>query len=577
MGQLPLELNLLHSHGLISHLDYYFARSTASIWPDTPELVRIALALAAQAVEKGDVCLDLNGTHGEKWVSQEAEGDWFCLPDRKTWESELRDSPLVCSGGRAVSYKTFPLVLDGQGYLYLTRYYDFQNRLTDNLARRFSGRSMRLDPEFVRGRIASHFQGQNPDHVRYQKEAVEKALSNDFVVISGGPGTGKTHITNLIKSILREWVENQGLPRLRILSLAPTGKAASRLREGRTIHSALVPKWDEPGFSHGAKNPLAVDMVIVDEASMIDLALMTRLMDAIPPTARVVLLGDAHQLAPVQAGSVFCELCRLPALEAHTAFLEHNFRSAGRGGIAALAQAVKSNDPGGVERILTREDHGDLSYIDPESPGDFDRSVAQVIRGGYRSLVESPDVETALERLDDFRILCPHNDGPGGRLPINHLCESLLQSRGDFGINMPILDKLIIVESNDYKRGVFNGETGIVYRDGSTLRAAFNGHDPEGMKVFRQKELPGHTTAYAMTIHKSQGSEFDTVLICLPHTLSRALTRELIYTGVTRARNKVIIAGPMAVIQEAVSVSTELGGTVGHALEKRLESHEKTD
>ena len=577
MGQIPLELDQLHTHKLISHLDYYFARSVADVHGVSHEWSRISLALASMGLAQGDICLDLDRMAGSRLAAPDSPEIFATLPEKSQWLSHLQADAMV-SGGDAhgAGQGITPLVLDDNGHLFLARYHDFQMRLVANLSQRFQRRSLCPDAEFTTAQVNAAFDGQNPDHVRFQKDAVEKALAHDFVIISGGPGTGKTHITNVMKKILRQWGRDQGLSELRILSLAPTGKAASRLKDGRTIHSALGPKWDGPGFVHGTDYPLAVDLVIVDEASMIDLALMTRLLEAIPVTAKVILLGDAHQLSPVQAGTVFCELCRLPGLEFCTAFLAHNFRSHGREGIAALARAVKQGEARQAEEILTGNAYPDLEFVDT-SQTPADTAMQRLIYEGYKDFMESPDVETALGRMDGFRILCAHNDGPEGRLPINHLCESILHSRGDFDINVSILSRMIIIGSNDYKRGVFNGDTGVVYREGGMLKAAFPGESSEDRKVFRHVDLPAHDTAYAMTIHKSQGSEFDTVLIRLPETPSRALTRELLYTGITRAKDRVIVVGRPEVVREAVSLSQELTGTVGAALEERLRCHETID
>ncbi len=579
MGQLPFELEYLHTHRLISHLDYYFARSVSSAFPDSGPMAQAALALTVGALEQGHTCLDLHRI-ADTDIGSPDNPEFVCrVPGLDQWLDCLRSQGMVGTGRTTPGGmgENRPLVLEGDRYLYLARYHDFQNRLVKNIAARVGRGATAVDPTFAEEKVAAAFGGGDPDHTRFQKEAVEKALAHDFVVISGGPGTGKTHITNIIQSVLHQWNRHRNRPPLRIFSLAPTGKAASRLKNGKTIHSALVPNWDSPGFVHGPDNPLAVDMVIVDEASMVDLALMTRLLEAVPMTARVILLGDAHQLAPVQAGSVFSELCRLECLKHHTAFLEHNFRSAGRRGIAALAQAVKEADTKGLEAVLTKEDHSDLTFLDMDEDPDAQARFQAVIKDGYSPLFNSRDPKIALEKLDEFRILCPHNQGAEGRLPINHLCESILQKRGEFGINTPILDRIIIIGHNDYKRGLFNGDTGIVFWDKGVLKAAFEGEEGTPMKVFRNADLPAHDIAYAMTIHKSQGSEFGTVLIRLPDTLSRAVTRELLYTGVTRARKKVILAGRLPVILEAVQTAQEVTGTIGGALENRLNQHEEID
>ena len=563
-----LSLEQLHVQNLISHLDYYFAVTTANVFPSCHPLARIALALVSRALGAGQICLDLNDP--PPLVPLEDLGTGIALPPGEEWIAALDGDPMVARAGEG---GICPLVLDGQGHLFLRRYYDFQCRLAANLAQRMGKASMAMEPAFISRQLSRHFGAATPETMGQQR-AVEKALTHDFVVISGGPGTGKTHITRVIQASLDAWVANSSP--LRVLTLAPTGKAAARLKGGRTIHSALVPRMDRPGFRHGRNNPLAADLVIVDEASMIDLALMTRLMEAIPPRAKVILLGDGHQLSPVQAGAVFWEICQIPCLESHRAVLTHNFRSQGKTGIENLGWAVNQGDEGAVSQILSQQNYPDLIFMDPDKTPDIETRLRKIIGDGYHSLVSAKDSGQALERLDEFRVLCAHNNGPSGRLPINHLCEKILRNPLDFAIKERFLEGMIIIQTNDYKRGLFNGDTGIVYTEDGMNRADFPGENGE-IRSFRYRDLPAHETAWAMTIHKSQGSEFDRVLILFPDTLSRAVTRELLYTGITRARKQAIIIGKMDVIQRAVTVSMDFTRTLGPALEEEVGCDEKVD
>jgi len=312
----------------------------------------------------------------------------------------------------------------------------------------------------------------------------------------------------------------------------------------------LIPRKDRPGFVHGKDNPLAADVVIIDEASMIDLALMTRLMEAIPLSARVILLGDDNQLPPVQAGAVFSEICRAETMAPVKVSLTYNFRSRGKTGIEHLANAIRKSDVEETTRILTRESYPDLVF---EPPGEDRSQVLETyIQSGYGPLMRQQDLAGALAAMDRFRILCAHNVGEFGTLQINHVCEKVLRGKPHSAITDRFVKQMVMIRTNDYDRGLFNGDTGIVLQEKEHLVAGFRMED--GMiRRFGYMDLPSHEPAFGMTIHKSQGSEFDTVLILIPDHVSRVVTRQLLYTGVTRAKTKAVILGPLPVIQAAMS------------------------
>jgi exodeoxyribonuclease V alpha subunit len=345
-------LAVLHESGVILHQDYYLAQSLGRAFPGVSDLCRLSCALASKALAEGHICLDLASMAGQKISAEPGAAPLVRLPGLGAWTRELAESACVATAA-AASKKgdrswvlRHPLVLDRDNFLYLAKYYDFQERLIHNIAGRVSGNSgTEIASNFIDKGLEEQFDGQDPERTAGQRRAVKKALESRFLVISGGPGTGKTFVTAIIRSVLENWHREQGLPGPVILSLAPTGKAAERMEVGRTIHSVLRPSLNGVGFLHGADNPLRADLVIVDEASMIDMALMTRLVEAVPKTARLILLGDKDQLSPVQAGAVFTDLCMVRGLEASRAFLSVNFRSGGNSGISTLARAVNENDP----------------------------------------------------------------------------------------------------------------------------------------------------------------------------------------------------------------------------------------
>ncbi|MCP3943518.1 MAG: AAA family ATPase [Desulfobacteraceae bacterium] len=565
--QLKLDLSTLNDLQLVSHLDYYFAKTMADLFCETTPLVLASCALVSKALADGHICLDLEKKAGTSLniVEQDA---CISFPDFEEWESTLAGAAMV--GCEPMdSAKASPLVLDVTGKLYLSRYYDFQKRLVDNLSSRMAGLPAPMDDKFVHKHLDPLFSGQNLEQVEKQRQAVQKVLAYNFVVISGGPGTGKTHITTMITTLLGLHALSCKKRLPKIISVAPTGKAAARLMDGRTIHSVLKPLKGLNGFFHTKKNPLNVDVVIVDEASMIDIALMTRLLEAIPPEAKVILLGDKNQLSPVQAGAVFNDICRVKGLGSHLVFLEYNFRSRGKTGIENLARAINRNDLTTMENILSHAQYPDIGFEETANQGNIEQIIEKYIVRGYSSVTEQTDLLSGLDKLDNFRILCAHNKGAAGTLQINHFCEKILRSQSNFDIRKRFFKKIVMISSNDYHRGLFNGDTGIVHEENRVIKAGFR--DFAGnIRQYRYLDLPAHDTAFAVTIHKSQGSEFDCVLIIIPEKLSPIVTRQLLYTGVTRARKKVIIVGSLDVIKEAVNISFDHTSNVAVLLEQRL-------
>lgn len=558
-------LHSLHEHGVINHLDYYFALSMAGVFPHDHGLVPVSCALVSRELADGKICLDIKKLSGTTIRLTENPEDTLQLPGCDAWIKVLESASMV--GKPQEADGRLPLVLDADGCLYLSKYHDFQHRLVKALSERICSHPLPLDPKFVQAAVDQVFKGLNPDHVQYQKKAVITALSRNFTVISGGPGTGKTHISKIIRQVIQDHAAANGQPVPRFLSVAPTGKAAVRLQDGATIHSVLIPKKNQPGFVHGKENLLAADVVIVDEASMIDMALMTRLLEAIPPDARVILLGDENQLSPVQAGAVFSDICRTNVLKHCVVFLAYNFRSGGRTGIENLANAIRKNDVAAVTKILTKNRYPDLLFQQPDKG--YATTLAPHIKEGYAGFMQQQGLSASLAAMDDFRILCAHKNGEYGTLQINHLCEKILRRVFDSGIRERFLKHLVMITANDYTRGLFNGDTGVVLNHKGVPTAGFTMED--GMvRKFRYLDLPSHEPAFGVTIHKSQGSEFKTVLIVIPDQLSRVVTRQLLYTGVTRARQKAIIVGGLDVIQEAMAVSLAKTSNLPHQLDREL-------
>ena len=427
-----------------------------------------------------------------------------------------------------------PLVVDGDR-LYLRRYWDYEQQLARAiLARAANTKKPRIQTS---GDL--------------QQAAAANAVARNFSVITGGPGTGKTHTVRAILKLLRA---QPGGAELKIALAAPTGKAAARLSEAlredgleaTTVHRLLGSIPDSPYFRHHAERPLTADVVIVDEASMVDLALMAKLVAAVPLTSRLVLLGDRDQLASVEAGNVLADICAAAEVQQsplHGAVVElrENYRFTTTGGIYRLSSAVNNGDAKAGLTVLQNPDD-ELRWERLPASAELGAALRERIIAGYASCLEAADPAAALGQLQRFRILCAVRQGLFGVENLNPLAEQalaeagLLKPRPGWYAGQPI-----IITRNDYNLQLFNGDSGIILPDpdaSGELRAFFL--SPEGkLRRFLPSRLPLHETSFALTVHKSQGSEFDRLLVILPEKDSPVLTRELLYTAITRARSGV--------------------------------------
>lgn len=558
----PFDLDNLFDHHFFSNLDYFFAGSMAKAFHEKEPIVLISCALVSKLLFEGHICLDIKEMAGTVRSVSHTNNDRVKFPDLNIWLKALKQSMMVSDNIQT------PLVLDREHKLYFSKYYNFQIRLSKNIAQRVSLKPLKLDTGAIDEMLESNFSKTGPHSMR-QKKAVKNAVFNYFTIISGGPGTGKTTVTTVIKKMFLLSAEKFSLPVPEIICAAPTGKAASKMEQGRTIHSILKPLKDSPGFYYHKDNPLQIDMIIIDEASMIDISLLTRLLEAVPLEAKVIILGDKHQLSSIQAGSVFSDLCSVKGLSSNIFFLDYNFRSKGKTGIENLSKAINNNDGNRLEEILTSGRYPDIVFENFQGNIPIAGAVKKYILKGYKPFVSADTVEAALNELDEFKILCAHNSGEYGTLQINHVCENILRSDNNFDIQGKLFKKIIMVNTNDYKKGLFNGDTGIVFEKRTGVNTFFRTLE-KNIKQYRASDLPGHGAAFAITIHKSQGSEFKTVLIIMPDKPSPVMTRQLLYTGVTRAKINIIIIGNIDIIKKAINLSVIRNSGLSMYLEKEI-------
>jgi exodeoxyribonuclease V alpha subunit len=535
--------------GFAEHVTRWAANRGAA--PESLAVLKLAAERASLATAEGSVCVPLAA------VADEFEGKSL---------AELRELLLASHMAGAPQGEPLPLVLDAGNRLYLRRYFDYERRLAHSLVRRAALGEPPPAP------------GAKPD---WQKFAVELALRRRLTIVSGAPGTGKT--TTVAMLLARILEENPGA---RIALAAPTGKAAARMLDGlraaslppsirdhlpaesHTIHR-LLGVTPEPGrFRHHAGNPLPLDTLVVDEASMLDLALAVRLVEAVPEGARLVLLGDKDQLAAVEVGSVFADMSARGSspLADSVVWLTESHRFAADSGIGRLAALVNAGEATRALEWLAQGGDPSVAWIDEPGGviGDDTRKVALDGYGAYlEALRASPDDRAAVFRaFERFRVLCAVRETSRGVNALNKLLGAHLRASLDHpldpGAPAPwYRGRPVMVLKNDSVLRLYNGDVGICLPDAAGKLAVWFPDGHSGFRSLAASRLPRHEDAYATTVHKAQGSQFDEVLLILPGEAGKTAVRELVYTAVTRPRLRVTISAGTEVFRAACSRATE--------------------
>jgi exodeoxyribonuclease V alpha subunit len=452
-----------------------------------------------------------------------------------------------------------PLVLDQKGRLYLRRYFEYEQRVATAILTRCDG-----------AKVAAARDD--------QQLAVNTAVARRFTIISGGPGTGKT--TTVAKILVR--IADSAPSKPRIFLAAPTGKAAARLTQrvreeiaaieckhpewiqlsASTIHRLLGVRGDSIYFRHDARNPLPADVIIVDEASMVSLPLMAKLLDALPDKCKVILLGDRDQLASVEPGYVLGDVAAAaktsPRLQTSLVVLRKNYRFRDDSGIYALCNAARDGDFDAALNVL-RARHSDVTTAPTPSPAELSARLREPVLAHYREYLSAHDPAQALELFSRFRILTPLRRGAFGVTKLNQIVEEILRAEGLIDDRRELYQGLpVLITQNDYDLKLYNGDTGILspdYDNDGQLAAWFEADGK--LRRVPPARLPEHEKAFVTTVHKAQGSEFERVLFILPPEESPVVTRELIYTALSRARSNLEIWCDEPVFESAINDKTE--------------------
>jgi len=588
----------LKTSGVFNDIDIHLADFFTGKAAGSDPALYLLILLLSNRLSQGDVCLDINEIEGRPLSDFIEAGELLQdinIPDKKKILSVVKKSGIAGADGDPM-----PVIIDGDERIYFQKYYFFEKQLAESLKRM----ALPVLHETITPGVTEMFSRLfklKEGETDWQGVAAWCALNSSFSVISGGPGTGKTSTVIRILSLLAEMMGGG----ISIALAAPTGKAAARLRESvtasletlpvseeikaaipretYTIHRLLGSVSGSPEFRHNSENPLRYDVIIVDECSMADLALMYRFFKAVKPGARVILLGDRDQLSSVEGGAVFGDICdrgrahgyssqfiRKGSLLLGEAFsrdaeaesaetplsgtmtiLRKSYRFSGESGIGLLSDLIRNGDHAGAVKIISDRKNRDI-FLTGECTASSIEDIFRTAVSEAFSIKEIPRHESILEFIKGFAILTATRSGPAGAAALNSMAERILEEAGVISPSMEFYEgRPVMVTRNDYNLSLFNGDIGITcFKDGE-LRVIFE--KPDGEKVYiHPSRMPEHETAFAMTIHKSQGSEFNEVLLVLPPADSRLMTRELLYTAVTRGKKRVVIASDKETVAKMI-------------------------
>lgn len=574
-------LNELREDKHLRDIDVYFAKNIAESF-NVPD-AELLFALIFKATEGGNTCLNLS------------EPQVFDFYDKYSAEINLAfsESTITSLINRKIISEapdTNAPFIKVNGSIYMKSFYHDEKSVSDFISR-VASIQPQIDQKKLMELIGKYFAEDS-----MQKAAALNAALNGLTVISGGPGTGKTSTVFALTALLCEMSDTK----LKIAVCAPTGKAASRLTEtinekrkdftdldilaqipekAFTIHRLLGMTGDSKQPVYNRDNLMPYDLLIVDEASMVDVRLMAKITDALKPDSRLILMGDKDQLASVQPGAVLGDICSHAPVDMFsderakmltnvagktvaggsdkyadiTVMLDKSWRYKSDEGIGLLAQASGRGDYKTALEVMKNDPTGVVDFIPMDDS--FENIISKFIADHFRSYKDTESPYEAIELFNKFRILTPHWKMTGGTDHINAIARRTLFKEGfadntkSFYHGMPLM-----ITENDYSQNLFNGETGLILGHGENCKAHFA--EDNKTRQITPARLPEHVTAYSMTVHKSQGSEFERVLFILPESDSKIVTRELFYTAVTRSKSRLTIISTENAITECLHRKT---------------------
>jgi len=597
--KIPNILNKSKTDSAFSTSDSMFSNFLCELTNDLSAKNALVFALVANRTGKGHTCMD---------ISNEALSDLFREMNITNYDpEEIRDS-LGKSSAVGKPYENKPLIIAGNRFLYLKKFWDFQNTI-ENFINSKDQPFFDIKTDLLKKLILKNF-GDASGGYNWQIGAAICAARSRFCLITGGPGTGKTTTAAKIISIITEIINSELKRKPRILLAAPTGKAAARISSAMsaavqklkessagnmeipetavTIHRLLGIGRTSSKPKYNNKNPLPVDVLLVDEASMVDMSMMANIMDALSRTSRLILVGDKDQLSSVEPGAVLADICEAgPSSKfSKKAFsflcignappnispvedegfydgiveLDKSYRFSENSGIGLLANAIKRRDKNTALEIIKGGKYKDISWFRPENENGV-KKILNELTGDHLSNISSAESpEKALDYIDEFKILCAVRKGIWGMEGLNNIIREILNEKkhaivkGEWYHGRPVM-----ITANDYQLDLYNGDTGMALHDDKSqknLKVYFRSGN-KALKMFHPARLGPHETAYATTVHKSQGAEFDRVVLVLPDKFSRALSMELVYTAVTRAKKEFILIGNEEIFSMAVSARSK--------------------